>query len=84
MAPASIDDQPVAAGIRGLSCLYPNSHVTTLKSSAWRDLLQLLGRDGEKVMLDLILESGIFARVDVGKENYYQLSGTKETSPIGA
>lgn len=69
------DEQGALAGIPGLVLHYPNSHVGTLKSRPWTALLNLVGKDGEQIMLDLMLECGIYMGVDNGKGNYYQLSG---------
>lgn len=62
-------------GIPGIVLHYPNSHVGTLKSRPWSDLLNLLGKDGEQIMLEMILECGIYVPVESGKGNYYQISG---------
>lgn len=63
------------ASIPGVVSHYPNSHVSTLKDSVWADVLGLLGKEGERIMLDLILKFGIFVAVESGRENYYQLCG---------
>ena len=34
-----------------------------------------MGKDGEEIMLDLLLDCGIFLAVEKGTNNYYQLSG---------
>lgn len=63
------------ANIPGVVSHYPNSHVSTLKNNLWADVLGLLGMEGERIMIDLILKFGIFVAVESGKENYYQLCG---------
>ena len=63
------------ASIPGVVSHYPNSHVSTLKNTVWADVLGLLGKEGERIMLDLILKFGIFVAVASGRENYYQLCG---------
>ncbi|KAL9002381.1 MAG: hypothetical protein Q9188_004680 [Gyalolechia gomerana] len=73
------DEQIALPGIPGLVLHYPNSHVGTLKSRLWSDLLNLLGKDGEQIMLETILECAIYAPVESGKGNYYQLSGVPMT-----
>lgn len=74
--PKTDDNQEGLSGIPGVALHYPNSHVGTLKTRPWSDLLNLLGKDGEQVMLDLLLHCAIFAGVTNGKGNYYQLSGS--------
>lgn len=61
--------------IPGVVSHYPNSHVSTLKNTLWADVLGLLGKEGERIMLDLILQAGIFVAVESGRDNYYQLCG---------
>lgn len=80
------DEQIALPGIPGIVLHYPNSHVGTLKSRPWSDLLNLLGKDGEQIMLEMILECGIYVPVESGKGNYYQLSGAPMTDlkPIAA
>ena len=68
-------DQCAAAGILGLRAVYPNNHVTQIRGTTWNDLLKLMGRDGEMIILNLVLDCGIFIPVDQGKNNFYQLSG---------
>lgn len=69
------DDQGTLSGIPGIALHYPNSHVGTLKKKPWSDLLNLLGKDGEQIMLDLLLECAVYAAVENGQGNLYQLSG---------
>lgn len=63
------------AGIRGIVSHYPNGHVSTLKNGIWADVLSLLGMEGERIVLDLILNCGTFIAAESGKNNYYQLCG---------
>lgn len=75
-APGKInEDHGAMASIPGVVSHYPNSHVSTLKNTLWADVLGLLGKEGERIMLDLILEFGIYVAVESGRENYYQLCG---------
>ena len=67
------------AGIPGIVSHYPNGNVSSLKSAVWDDVLQLLGKEGEQVMLGMIIHCGIFVRVENGRDNLYQLSGTPMT-----
>ena len=69
------EEQGAIVGIPGLVLHYPNSHVATLKSLPWSSLLNLLGKDGEQIMLGLLLDCALYMAVDSGRGNYYQLSG---------
>ena len=71
----SIEDCCPFAGIPGLTSIYPNTHVSHIKGATWTDLLNIMGREGEMIMLGLILDCGIFIPVDQGRDNFYQLSG---------
>lgn len=71
--------------IPGVVSHYPNNHVSTLKSAIWAEVLSLPGKEGDEIMLDLILNFGVFVSVDNSKNNHYQLCGTfhAERSGIG-
>ena len=62
--------------IPGIYSVHVNHRVQSLKESPWPQLLALLGREGERIMIDLLLDCSIFASVEVGRGNYRQLSGT--------
>lgn len=68
-------DHGAAAIIPGVVSHFPNHHVNTLKRPAWTDVLSLLGREGERLMLDLILDHHVFVAAAGGSGNFYQLSG---------
>ncbi|KAI4267754.1 MAG: hypothetical protein LQ337_008202 [Flavoplaca oasis] len=68
-------EQETLSGIQGITSHFPNSHVGTLKRRPWSDLPNLLGKDGEQIMLDLLLDCAVYADVESGQGNYYQLSG---------
>lgn len=59
---------------------FPNRRVETLRRHPWPQLLMLLGKDAERIMIDLLGDCAIFLPVKAGKDNLYQLSGT----PISA
>lgn len=63
------------SSIPGVVSTYPNHLVTTMKSTPWPQILKLLGKEGETVMIDLLLDCGIFPSVESGCGNYFQLSG---------
>ena len=71
----SDEDHGALAGIPGIISYYPNSNVDILKNAFWVELLGLLGHEGDRIMLDLILKRGIFTAVNGGRNNYSQLSG---------
>ena len=76
-APRNSEEDHCAIGaIPGIVSHYPNSHVNTVKSATWADVLGLLGKEGSKIMLDLLLNCGVFVIVNNGRGNLYQLSGT--------
>ena len=66
----------VAAGIHGLDMWLINDQVTTIRRPVWQDVLELLGGEGDGIMLDLIWNCGTFVPVDSGVDNYLQLSGS--------
>ena len=70
------EDQCAIAGIPGLVSYYPNSNVDLLKGAAWTGVLNLLGKEGDQIMLKIFLDCGLFVAIDEGQGNYYQLSGT--------
>lgn len=41
----------------------------------WPELLVLLGKAGERIMIDLLLDCGVFVAVSAGTGNMWQLSG---------
>jgi telomerase reverse transcriptase len=65
----------LAPGIPGIVCHHPNDHFETVTDPKWCHLLQLLGTHGDDIMLNLLLECGIFALVGAGSGNLYQISG---------
>ncbi|KAK2816774.1 hypothetical protein FQN49_007996, partial [Arthroderma sp. PD_2] len=62
------------SGIPGLAPRLPNRSVSILKKSPWTDVLGLLGKSCEDIMLHLLLDCGLF--IHLQGESYYQLSGT--------
>ncbi|PBP24578.1 Telomerase reverse transcriptase [Diplocarpon rosae] len=72
----SIHQAENAAGpIPGVVSTYPNSHVTSMKAHPWTQVLILMGREGERAMIDLILDCGVFLAVESGQGTFHQLSG---------
>lgn len=61
--------------IPGIMVQYPNKNVQALQQVPWTDVLDLLGSNGEEIMLKLLLDCGIFPCIDYRKSIFYQLSG---------
>ena len=64
-------------GFCGVNDAEADTNASIMQGKVWQTLLKLLGKDGDQVMLDLILHCGIFVSVSVGKNNLYQLSGNR-------
>jgi hypothetical protein len=65
----------IAPGIPGVICHYPNDQVETVTNPNWCRLLSYLGRGGDLIMVELLLDCGIFVPLSSGNGNLYQLSG---------
>jgi telomerase reverse transcriptase len=76
-------DENVISAIPGVVSTYPNSHVTAMKTSPWPEILALMGEEGERVMIDLILDCGIFVSIESGQGTYHQLSGGESYTRFG-
>jgi telomerase reverse transcriptase len=61
--------------IPGLFEVFTNNHVRALKQDPWPHLLLLLGKAGERIMIDLLLDCSIFSKLAAGRDNYQQLTG---------
>lgn len=69
------NDQQVHSSIPGIISTHPNDHVISIKSSPWPRVLALMGKEGERTMIDLILDCGIFLPVVNIHGTFHQLSG---------
>ncbi|KAK5663294.1 hypothetical protein OQA88_3721 [Cercophora sp. LCS_1] len=69
------DTRPARDGIPGVYVAFPNHRVKALKERPWPELLMLLGKEGERLMIDLLVDCAIFEAVESGQGNLYQLSG---------
>ncbi|OWP01965.1 telomerase reverse transcriptase [Marssonina coronariae] len=67
--------EKAAATIPGVISTYPNSHVTSMKAQPWTQVLILMGKEGERAMIDLILDCGVFLAIESGHGTFHQLSG---------
>lgn len=63
-------------GIPGIICRYSNPHIALVVSSAWCTLLSLLGKGGDIIMVDLLLESCLFLPAGDNTRSLRQFSGT--------
>ena len=68
-------DENANAAIPGVISFHPNSHVDAMKADPWPKVLMLMGKEGERTMIDLMLDCGTFKSLEDGKGNYHQLSG---------
>lgn len=68
-------DNATLSAIRRLVPVYPNKHYNELKVNPWPQVLGLLGKGGDCVMIDLLADCGIFLAVADGRGNYCQISG---------
>ncbi|KAG7118581.1 Telomerase reverse transcriptase like protein [Verticillium longisporum] len=57
------------SAIPGLLSMYPNHHVQALKKSPWPELLMLLGKSGESIMIDLLVDGAMFTPIQAGLDN---------------
>lgn len=69
--------------IPGIVSICPNSHVASIKSNPWPQILLLMGKEGEKMMVDLIIDCGLFVDVGSGNDTYHQLSGEFDIDQAG-
>lgn len=69
------DDREPTTFLPGIVRQHPNQSIDTLKSTAWSEIVLLLGENAESILSNLLLDCGIFVRLSTGKDNYFQLSG---------
>lgn len=72
---ANTEGQGRDSGIQGLVAVDPNHYVQALKEAPWPQVLMLLGKSGEQIMIDLLIDTAMFLPVRAGHGNMYQLSG---------
>ena len=65
----------MTAGVGGLHLVFKNHYVDLLKSSPWPEILRTLGKGGEGVMIDLLVDCSLFYKVEHSRGNYYQICG---------
>ena len=62
-------------GIPGIVCKYSNAHTELVVSSPWCALLSLLGKGGDIIMVDLLLECCLFLPAGEKTKSLRQFSG---------
>jgi hypothetical protein len=72
----------VVPGIPGVLCQYPNPHVETVTNKPWCKLLSMLGKGGDLIMVDLLLDCGLFLPAMDGIHSFRQISGEKDISLV--
>ena len=55
---------------------HANSNVQLLKGTDWQVVLNLLGKEGDKLMLDMLIGCDLFVSLSHGVGNLHQISGT--------
>ncbi len=55
--------------------MFPNDHVETMKGPTWVDVMNLLAKNGDRIMIDMIIDCAIFVPLSGAPGNFYQLSG---------
>jgi hypothetical protein len=63
------------SAVRRLVPVFPNKHFDELKLDPWPQVLGLLGKGGDRVMIDLLVDCGIFLAAGNGRGNYFQICG---------
>ena len=62
-------------GIPGLTSVRVNVFAQALKSRPWNEIYSLLGSRQNEILRSLLLDCGIFVRMDEGKDNLQQICG---------
>ncbi len=55
--------------------MFPNDHVETMKGPIWVDVMNLLAKNGDRIMIDMIIDCAVFVPLSGAPGNFYQLSG---------
>lgn len=69
------EGENVTSSIPGLMQRCPNEYVKLLKEPVWCRLHAVLGRGGDRIMMNMLLDCPIFLPVVGDRSNYYQISG---------
>lgn len=69
------DTDTSPTGIPGVICLHANECARKLQRRPWTEILSMLGSSGNAILRNLLLDCGVFVRIDQGKENLHQICG---------
>nr|OQO19315.1 hypothetical protein B0A51_11621 [Rachicladosporium sp. CCFEE 5018] len=72
---ANGDEVPAAAGIPGVYLCGPTRFASQLRARPWTGLCHLLGRGGDRIVSELLMDCGLFSPID-GGSNVMQICGT--------
>lgn len=64
-----------SAAIPGVVNLYPNENTRKFKIKPWTEIISVLGRSGDAILRDLLLDCGVFVLIEQGKDNLHQVCG---------
>jgi telomerase reverse transcriptase len=73
--PGQVADSNGVFAISGNFQQHPNEGYNLLRKQPWEQYAALLGADGESIISSLLLDCGLFLRIDEGCDNYLQISG---------
>jgi telomerase reverse transcriptase len=73
-------DSRAATDMLGLDSNCPDKNAAIVRGPLWSRLLSILGNEGEKVMVELLLYPGIFLQVGNEESNFCQISGKSNSS----
>lgn len=68
-------NRPAISSIPGLASAHSNEYAERLRSPAWNIILGLAGDGGEDLIVDLLLNCGLYAQVEKSQGIYYQICG---------
>ena len=61
--------------IPGVISLHANECAKKFKCKPWTEILSLLGSNGAAILRNLLLDCGVFVRINQGKDNLHQICG---------
>jgi hypothetical protein len=70
-------DLSLAPGIPGIIYHFPNHNLATITSPVWCRLLALLGRGGDLIMIDLLVDCSLFKHAEGHPDALEQISGMR-------
>ena len=70
----------IESRIPGLVSYGPNTHVEQIKGNPWSELPALLGKEGSRILVDLLLDCGVFVPFAADRNSLSQLSGASTST----